>query len=350
MKHSIDKEPITEQASSEATAMPTEAVTADTNADANVDANADAAQTDGTTALSPVKKPRKKAAPILVRLLQGAVVGIGGVLPGISGGVLCAIFGLYEPLMEVLAHPVKNIKKHFALLWPVVVGLAIGFLGLAKLVVFLFQSNEGMAVCLFVGLILGMLPSLWKEAGEHGRKKSSYVSMAIAFALIFGVMLFLELAAKIEVVPNPFWYGLCGVFWGLGVIVPGMSASSPLLFLGLYEPLMSIITGAVEAALHFVTGKMVFGEAILAMRFDALIPFALLLLATLLGLARPVDRLLKKCPSQMYHIIFGIVVAMTLPILPRSFASLPDLLLKLLCIAVGFLAAWGLDKLGKKFT
>ncbi|MBE6637680.1 MAG: DUF368 domain-containing protein [Ruminococcaceae bacterium] len=293
---------------------------------------------------------KKKAAPFLVRLLQGSLVGVGGVLPGISGGVLCAIFGLYEPLMELLAHPIKNFKKHWKLLLPVVIGIALGFLGLAKLVVLLFQSNEDVAACLFVGLILGMLPSLWKEAGGYGRKKASFVTMGIAFALIFGILMTLTFATEVKVTPNLFWYFLSGVFWGLGVIVPGMSASSPLLFLGLYEPLMSVVTGAVEAALAFVSGKMPFTEALAAMQFGVILPFAFGLLATVLGLARPVNYFLKKYPSQMYHAIFGIVAAMTLPIIPYRFTSAPDLLIKLACLVGGFAAAWGLDKISRKYA
>ena len=49
----------------------------------------------------------------LLLLSQGVIMGIGAVLPGISGGVLCVIFGIYQPMMETLAHPKKGIKKPF---------------------------------------------------------------------------------------------------------------------------------------------------------------------------------------------------------------------------------------------
>ena len=74
---------------------------------------------------SPTPKKINKIASVLIRLFQGAIVGAGGIIPGISGGVFCAIFGLYQPLMEVLAHPIKNIKKHWKLLLPVIIGVAI---------------------------------------------------------------------------------------------------------------------------------------------------------------------------------------------------------------------------------
>ena len=128
---------------------------------------------------------KKKRGNWILRLIQGAIVGVGGIIPGISGGVLCAVFGLYEPLMEVLAHPIKGLKKHFKLIFPVIIGIGVGFVALAKAVDLMFKSNEAVATALFVGLILGEMPSLWKEAGEQGeRRRSSYISMAVAFAVL----------------------------------------------------------------------------------------------------------------------------------------------------------------------
>lgn len=302
----------------------------------------------------------KKAAPALVRFLQGALVGVGGILPGISGGVLCAIFGLYQPLMEVLAHPIRNLKKHFKLLLPVVIGIAFGFLALAKVVEIVFRSNQTVATCIFVGLILGMLPSLWKEAGEYGRKKSSYISAAVAFVILFALFLFLELGAQISISdPNGWWFAFCGICWGLGVVVPGMSASSPLLFLGLYEPLMNVITSFTDSAAAFVMGKISFGAALGNMNFAAVIPFGIGIVGSILGLARPVNYLLKKRPSQMYHAIFGIVLATTLPVLIFKIYLETDvaegvpktaLIVKMGFIALGFVCAWLVDKLSRKYA
>ena len=129
---------------------------------------------------------KKKRGSWIVRLIQGAIVGVGGIIPGISGGVLCAVFGLYEPVMEILSHPISTFKKNFRLMLPVVIGIGFGFVALAKVVDIMFKSNAEIATALFVGLILGELPSLWKEAGEQGRRKtSSFVCMAVAFVLIF---------------------------------------------------------------------------------------------------------------------------------------------------------------------
>lgn len=299
-----------------------------------------------------VNKPKgKKTGPWIVRLIQGAIVGVGGIIPGISGGVLCAIFGLYQPLMEVLAHPIKGLKKHFRLILPVVIGIAVGFLALAKAVDILFKSNEQIATALFVGLILGEMSSLWKEAGEQGgRKKSSFVSMTVAFVLILSALLILELGTAVVIKPNAFWFAVSGCFLGLGVVIPGMSGSAPLTFLGLYAPLMTAISAVSDSAIDFVKGNLSFSGAIEAMNLGAIIPIGLGILVPFVLISRPINYFIKKYPSQMFHTIFGIVAATTLPTLmfKIGWGELP--IVKLGFIVLGFVCAWLIDVLSRKYA
>ncbi len=296
------------------------------------------------------KSPNKIAA-VFIRLFQGAIVGAGGIIPGISGGVFCAIFGLYQPLMEVLAHPFRNIKKHWKLLLPVIIGVAIGFLALAKAVNRLYAWNEGGATALFLGLIIGELPSLWQEAGEQGpRRRSSYIGMAVAFAVSFLILLILELGTEFQITPNPFWYGVSGCFLGLGVVVPGMSGAAPLTFMGLYEPLTQAIEAVMDSAMGFLGGNLTFTDMLVGMNFGAIIPIGIGLLIPFVLIAKPINYLLGKKPSLMYHMIFGIVVGTTLPILlfKLSLADMP--LLKLGFVLLGFVIAWLIDKVSRKYV
>ena len=66
---------------------------------------------------------------LVLRVLQGMLIGVGAVLPGISGGVLCVVFGIYKPIMELLSSPIKKWKTHVPRLLPVIVGAVLGFLG-----------------------------------------------------------------------------------------------------------------------------------------------------------------------------------------------------------------------------
>ena len=140
----------------------------------------------------------------LIRVLQGVVIGLGAVLPGISGGVLGVIFGIYKPIMELLSHPVKNFKTHVPPLIPVILGGIIGFLGVANILAFFLEKYPDPSVCVFIGLITGMLPSLFREANEKGRRKGAFIPMFACMAAIFAILIGLQMTA-IQVEPNFLW-------------------------------------------------------------------------------------------------------------------------------------------------
>ena len=64
---------------------------------------------------------------LVLRVLQGMLIGVGAVLPGISGGVLCVVFGIYKPVMELLSDPFRKFRTHVPRLLPVIVGMAWAF-------------------------------------------------------------------------------------------------------------------------------------------------------------------------------------------------------------------------------
>ena len=114
-------------------------------------------------------KEKISLSKFIIKVFQGALIGLGAVLPGISGGVLCVVFGIYKTIMEFLADPFRKFKSHVPKLIPVGIGGVIGFLGIANVLSFFLEKYPEPSVCLFVGLIGGMLPSLFREAGEQGR-------------------------------------------------------------------------------------------------------------------------------------------------------------------------------------
>ena len=88
---------------------------------------------------------------VLLRLVQGFIIGAGGILPGISGGVLSVIFGIYRPVMEVLAHPLDGLRRHLSLLLPVGAGAILGFLCGGGLILVL--------ISVLLTMIAGLIPA-----------------------------------------------------------------------------------------------------------------------------------------------------------------------------------------------
>lgn len=273
-------------------------------------------------------KKRSGVGEIVMRLIHGSIIGLGAVLPGISGGVLCVVFGVYKPIMELLSHPFKAIKKYAKLLIPIVIGIGIGFLAISKLLGFLLNKYPDPSVCLFVGLIAGMLPSLFREAGEKGRSKGSFISLGICFVVVLALLLGLN-AIHVTIVPNFGWYLFCGFCIALSVIAPGMSFSTLLMPLGLYTPLV---------------------EGIGNLDFSVLIPAGIGALITVILLAKAIDTLMNRHYSIVFHGIIGIVIAATIVIIPfKSFTvGIKEAVINIVCIAAGIIIALVLDKFNSK--
>ena len=148
----------------------------------------------------------------------------------------------------------------------------------------------------------------------------------LVFALLIGLRVL-----QVEITPNFGWYIFCGACLALSVIAPGMSFSTTLMPLGLYEP--------------FVAGIGDFD-------FSVLIPGGIGGLATVILFAKAVDILFKKHYSVAFHAIVGVVIAATVMIIPlQSFlASVGSCVINLVCLAVGIVAAVLLDRFNQKYA
>ena len=102
----------------------------------------------------------------LLNCLKGILIGSGAILPGISSGVLCIIFGIYEKLLDSIIHFFKDIKKNIKFLLPIVIGVAIGVLIFSNFLNYFFINFPIQTKSIFIGLILGSIPSLIKESNK----------------------------------------------------------------------------------------------------------------------------------------------------------------------------------------
>lgn len=173
-----------------------------------------------------------------IRFLQGVAVGLGGILPGISGGTLCAAFGIHQMLTECISQPKEKLLLYLRELVFFVLGGAVGFIGLAKGSAVLYGLFPAEFTCAFAGLLLGTFPALWQSAGAQGRSKKGLISLLISFFALSLLLILGNSSLQITLQPNGLGFLVCGILWGLGIILPGLSASTAILFIGLYQPML----------------------------------------------------------------------------------------------------------------
>ncbi|HML48023.1 MAG TPA: DUF368 domain-containing protein [Clostridia bacterium] len=229
------------------------------------------------------------------RVLAGAVIGIGAVLPGVSGGVMAVSMGLYESMLSAVSHFFADVRGNFRFLAPLAIGACLGILAIAKALTWLVSHTQTQLVVLFAGLVLGGMPALWFQANgdlklASGRRwVSRLFSLVAGLALTWTVTLLERLfsgGATLETLTGPQAF-LSGAIYAFGTIIPGISSSFLLLYLGMYEPLMAAVAGLNVPVL-----------ACAAAGFGAM---ALLLI-------RAVEACFKRFPRIAYNMVMGFVL------------------------------------------
>lgn len=267
--------------------------------------------------------------------IKGFFIGSGFILPGVSGGAMAAVFGIYERLISFIADIRKDFKKNVIFFFPVGLGGLFGIYVLSIVITILFGKYETQLLWFFVGCIFGTLPALNKQVKKHGREKK-HVAILVVSTVLSAVLLII-MNRSTEAVDNaslksfPIWsWLLAGVMIGLGVVLPGLSPSNFLVLFGMY-------------------GSMSYGISKLDMA--VVIPLIVGVMACVLSLSKVMKKLMEKAYAVVFHIIFGIVISSTLMIIPLDYNYLqPAALVCVVTLALGILLGKWMSDLEDKYV
>lgn len=277
---------------------------------------------------------QQKTESVLSRFLKGVVIALGFILPGVSGGVLAAILGIYERMLRFMAHLTKNFKENLLFFLPVGIGGIVGIGLLSKPLEWLLQNYQIVVLWGFAGAIIGTLPALAKESTLKSKRTMGDLFWFFG-TMIIGFLFLYFMGDILGTIPANFLgFVLAGGLIALGVLVPGLSPSNLLLVLGLYDPMLKGFKG-----------------------FDILgvfLPIAIGGLLVMLLFSKLMEWLLEHYHSKVYHFILGIVIASTvLIVLPpvadySGFTWLTAVSGMILFVLGYWLGAW-MSKLEEKY-
>ena len=250
------------------------------------------------------------------RLFSGLIIGIGTIIPGVSGGVLAIILGLYQPLIETAAHPLTNWRKNLGVILPVGIGVGCSVLVLSNLLDYLFIHYPIPLLYLFVGLVLGSVPSVIRIANQHGFRLSYAVPLTAGFFLMYwiGHLPQMEGLVLTESWLSSLWYG---ILVAVGTVVPGLSSSFLLMAFGVYHELLAAV-----ARLDFIT----------------LLPVLLSFVPGVWLCSKGISWLFKHVYGWTYYGIIGILLASLLVVFPGLPRTVGEGFISLLLLVGG---VWG---------
>lgn len=180
----------------------------------------------------------------LLNSLKGIAIGSGAILPGISSGVFCVIFGIYEKLLDSILNFFSDIKKNTKFLFPITLGVGIGIILLGNILNYCLFQFAIQTKSIFIGLILGSIPTLLKEVNKKQKSKPTNWFFFLLALLIGIACIFLEKTLSIETLENInfFYLILCGFLMSIGIVVPGVSSTIILMLLGIYNLYLSAVS------------------------------------------------------------------------------------------------------------
>lgn len=267
---------------------------------------------------------------LLRRFLGGLLVGFACLLPGVSGGALAASLGYYEPLIRALGGFFRAPKKNFFYLLPLgvggVLGVLLAALGLSKWM----AAGETQAVSLFLGMVAGSLPSLWRTANPDRPGVRQYAGMLAGAAVILLLFLLEVNAPEAADATVSTWQAVVGgAIIAVGTVIPGVSGSFVLIYLGWYRPLMG-------------------GLAMLYM--PLVIPTCAGFAVGALALVKVAEWLLTRFRRGMLCLVIGFVTGSMALVFPADFFGERwwlNILLALVGLAIGF-AMGKMEKIKEK--
>lgn len=117
-------------------------------------------------------------------ILKGMVIGVSNVIPGVSGGTMAVVMGIYDQIIESINHFLKQPKKYLQFLIPLGIGAGVGILIFSRVILWLFEFYPMATNFLFIGLILGGCPLLYKEASKTKIKPMNWIYFIITLLIL----------------------------------------------------------------------------------------------------------------------------------------------------------------------
>ena len=112
---------------------------------------------------------------ILLDFVKGIIIGIGAVTPGVSGGSLAVMLGVYDKLTDAIANIFHTLINKIKTLFPLGIGICFGVLGYSKVMKYLFEHHESQVKFLFIGLMLAWyFPMSLRKQTKKGLKELIY--------------------------------------------------------------------------------------------------------------------------------------------------------------------------------
>jgi len=266
----------------------------------------------------------------IVTAVKGLVVGSTMMVPGVSGGSMAMILGVYDRLIHSVSSFFEDIRENIKFLFTFCIPALFGILLFARPLESLINAYEKPMMFFFIGIVLGGCPLIFKEAGIQKVSWREVINLAIGAMIVVAISFLPEnlFAGTSGGIGGFMVLFIGGIIVSIALILPGISVSYMLLVLGIYQ-------GVLQAV-----GKL---------DIPYLLPLAIGLIAGIIFLTRFLEIAMKRFPKPTYMIILGFVLGSVGQVFPGMPTGI-EILICLVLGVTGFVLIYFLSKLEEQKT
>ncbi len=281
-------------------------------------------------------------------VLQGIAIGVANIIPGVSGGTVAVILGIYDRLIESISDfwgRKERRKEYIIFLSQICCGVAFGVLVFAKLLHYCLQFYPQPTAFFFTGLIVGGIPAVYKAHKNMEPDANKIIFFVLAFFIITAVSFFPQNKELILRAVPEISIGLCVFLFVSGfiaagtMVIPGISGSLMLIIIGSYGMIISSVSALVSSLYNFKNG-FITGISSLELWYNVLLISVVCCgaLSGVLLFTKMVNYFLKNYPGITYYAILGLIAGSVLEIFPGITFNLTGLISVFTCLT-GYLLA-----------
>lgn len=238
-------------------------------------------------------------------IIKGIIIGIGKIIPGVSGSMLAISMGIYQQLIDSINNFFSNPKKNLKFLIKIGLGVIISIIFLSNIILNCLNKYYFITMFFFIGLILGSFKDIRKNISNP-----NYLLSVIVFIIIslFGLLNIKNNITISNTFLNFIFYIIVGIIDAITMVVPGISGTATLMMIGVYNNLMESFSTVLLFS-NFNTN------------FQILFPFGIGLIIGIIVTVKLIDYLFKNYKNSTYSIIIGFSMSTILIMSYKCFNS-----------------------------
>lgn len=265
-----------------------------------------------------------------ILIIKGFIVGLGKIIPGVSGALLAISMGIYDKALDSIGNFFKDVKTNIKFLMPIGIGVLCAIIFFSNIISFLLNKYYVITMLLFLGLIVGGIPSLFKVFNKNKINAKDYIFIFVVILTTILLYSFINDGLNFKNVKDNFviFWLLVGSVDALTMIIPGISGTAIFVMLGCFNDIINIYANPFS-------------------NIKSIIPFLIGIVLIIMLVTKLISFLFRECSKSMYLFIIFLLFISLISLINNIFTfpfTIIELIIGLILFLIGFSITYKLEK------